>query len=214
MKKVMHLVAVASVLLLCGCSQKQESEQKAEHITVKPLPAGIDPGKITDATVVASFSADDFNWTDGKLKLEVYAQDTYSAADMDQLKIGDTLVYNGTPTAVSKIQRADKSIAVNGDIDEGGALLQASDKGDTYRAVQLDDHPVCTKVAAVTLPLSPKLTIIDCRENPTDPSDTIRTDQEKFVKGLKDYKRNFSYIDTRVKIANGAIVGITRFWIP
>lgn len=208
----MHLMAVASVLLLCGCVQKQESGQKAEHITVKPLPSGIDPGRITDATVVASFTADDFDWAEGKLKVELYSEDTYSAADVDQLKIGDTLVYNGTPTAVTKIQRADKSIAVNGDIDEGGALLQAS--GDTYRAVELDDHPVCTKVGTATLPISPKLTIIDCRENPTDPSDTIRTGQEKFMKSLKDYKRNFSFVNTRIQIANGAVTGITRFWIP
>ncbi len=203
-----------AALLLCGCTQKSAQSPKAEHVTVRPLPSGINPDKVTDATVRANFTADDFDWASGKLKLDLYAEDTYNADEINSLKVGDTLVYNGAPQAVTKIERHDKTVAVNGDIEDGGAFLQASDKGNTYRSTELDDHPVCTKIGTVTLPVSSKLTIIDCREQPTDPSDTITSNQQKYVNGLKDYKRIFTALNTRVQIAGGTVVGITRFWIP
>lgn len=221
MKKLTSILAVAGMFLLLGsCSQSAQKNQDtnadsvAAHQMVKPLPAGIDTANITDATVAATFSSSDFDWAGGKLKFTVYAEDLYDAAQVSKLSVGDTLVYSGTPIVVEKIDRKDDMVSVNGDIDDGGALLQASKQGGTYRAMQLDDHSVYTRVGTATLPVSASVTIIDCRENPTDPSDTIKAEQKKFVQGLKESKKQFTCLDTQVQIEKGTIVGITRKWIP
>lgn len=216
MKKLSYCAAL--ILALCSCSQKPVSPKvpalpSATHQMVKPLPSSYQIGHLKDATIAASFSAKDFSWKDCKLTMEVYSEDLYDAAQISKLKVGDTLVYLGKPIAVKNVKNKDGFVTVNGGIEEDGADLMA-DKGGTYRGTQLDDHSIYTKVGKVTLPLAKGFELIDCGENPTDSYDTIKVSQEDYLKKVRDYKRNFSPLDTRVLIKHGSIVSITRRWIP
>ncbi len=197
----------ALIMALFGCSQKPAYQM------VKPLPSAYEIGKLKDATVAASFSDKDFSWKDGKLSMNVFSEDLYTAAEINELKAGDTLVYSGQPIIVKDVVFKDSFVTINGGIEEGGADLR-SKQGGTYRGTQLDDHSTYTELGKTTLPLAKDFILVDCGENPTDPYDTIKTGQEDYLKKVPDYKKTFSSLDTKVIVKNGVVVSITRKWIP
>ena len=86
-------------------------------------------------------------------------------------------------------------------------------------AVLIEGHnltaiPTYTSLGKVTLPLAADFKLIDCGDNPTDAYDTIKVAQESYLKKVKDYKKDFSPLNTKVIIKNGAIASIIRRWIP
>ncbi len=205
MKK--FLVYSLFALSFCGCAHK------ADFQSVKPLPSSVNLSQLTDATVPAEFTTHDFNWTKGKLRMTVYSEDLYDAVQISKLKAGDTLVYEGKPIVIEKLENKNGFLTVNNGLEEGGAYLQAN-QGGTYRGVQMDDHSIYTKLGQLEIPLAKDFTIIDCGEDFKDPSDTIRSSQKLYLENCKDYRRQFCCLDTRVQIENGKITNITRHWIP
>ena len=106
-----------------------------------------------------------------------------------------------------------KLLILMGGVEEGGADLTAN-QGGTYRGSEMDDHSTYTSQGKVTLPLAKDFVLIDCGENPTDPSDTIRSTQKEYLEKVPEYRREFQVLDTRVRIEKGIVVEINRHWIP
>ena len=106
-----------------------------------------------------------------------------------------------------------KLLILMGGVEEGGADLTAN-QGGTYRGSEMDDHSTYTSQGKVTLPLAKDFVLIDCGENPTDPSDTIRSTQKEYLEKVPEYRRDFHVLDTRVRIEKGIVVEINRHWIP
>ena len=202
-----HLPLIALFIsVLAGCTIKDTKQQPA---LIKPIPADKslfngDLKGLNATTLPALFSFTDFNWKDSTLTLTAYSIDTYKASEIDNLQKGDTILFRNDTIITDKIERG-KYISINGGIDH--------EEG-TYRVLLMDNHPQYSQLGKVKLPLSPALTIIDCGDNPEDPSDTIRTNHRQWLANVKEYKRDFSELNTRVKIENGIITSITRFWIP
>lgn len=205
MKKL--LLFMGAVLCLSSCTKK------VAYQMVKPLPAPYEVNKLQDAIVPASFSFKDISWDEGKLSMEVFSEDLYDAVAVSKLKAGDTVVYDDKPIVVKDIERKDKYVTVNGGIEEGGAELTANEGG-TYRGYQMDDHSTYNSLGKVTLPLAKDFVLIDCGENPTDPSDTVRTGKKEYLEKVPEYRRDFHVLDTRVRIEKGNVVEINRHWIP
>ena len=133
MKKVLAILLAISVLALSACAARQtapdtqdtpaaettgqpdaseqagdeqasEEQQPAQEAKrVEPLAESLDPQALTDATVAASFGADDISETDGKteLTLTVYDYDIYDMVDIAQLAVGDTIVVDGKDMVVT-----------------------------------------------------------------------------------------------------------------
>lgn len=209
MKKIFVLFAMA--LALCACSSQKATE--AGTTCVSTLPTGLDLDNLTDATVSASFKTDDFNWMGGNLKMTVYAEQLYDTVELHQLSVGDTLIHNGAPLVVNEKLEENGQITINGGVENGGVELWPYEGG-TYRSVTFDEHSVYVELGEITLPLSENFTIIDCREEPQQPSDTIGHDQKLYLENVKEYKKSFSCLDTKVRVENGVITNITRTWIP
>ena len=144
--------------------------------------------------------------------MTVYSIDLYDSTEISKLQLGDTILFRNDTIIVSKIEKG-RYLTINGGIENGGVELAAYEGG-TYRVQLMDDHPQYSELGKVQLPLSKDLTIIDCGDNPTDPYDTIRTNHKQWLDNAKEYKREFSELNTRVKIENGIITTITRNWIP
>lgn len=204
------LFITALTAILCGCSLHK---QTAEHKLIAPLPAGITVDNLEDCTVPAAFTPDNFNWMGGNLKMTVYNKDLYDAVEISQMQVGDTLVYAGNPMVINKIAEEHGGIEINGGLEEGGCCL-AGNGGGTFVARNMDDHATYTELGKAEVALSENFVIIDCGDFPEDPSDTIRTDQKLYIERLKDYKRDFFSLNTRVTIQNGMITEIKRHWIP
>ena len=202
-------VALAGAML-CGCG----SPAAEEHKCVAPMPAAISVDNLRDCMVPAAFNPENFNWMGGNLHMTVYNQDLYDAVEIAQLQAGDTLIYNAYPIVIEKIEETGNGIEINGGaIDEGGCCLAANDGG-TYVALHWDTHATYTQLGEAEVPLAEDFVIIDCGENPTDPSDTIRTDQKLYLENLTGGGKDFNTLNTLVTIEQGQITAITRRWIP
>lgn len=205
MKKI--IFTVVSLLLFTGCSKKKEAR------CINPLPSGLDVELLTDCTVPASFTADDFHWMGGNLKMTVYNEDLYDVVEISQMALGDTLVYEGNPMVVTSLEEENGTLVVNGGVEMGGCWLQGY-QGGTYRAYTFDDHSIYSVLGTAEVALAEDFVIIDCHDFPDEPSDTIRTDQKLYLESLADYRKEFYSINTRVVIENGMITEINRRWIP
>lgn len=209
LKKVTFLFAAAA-LLATACA----SHQRIIHQRIAPLESGLHIDALKDCTVAANFSVQDFNWQKRTLTFSVYSEDLYDAVAISQMALGDTLIYDGKPMAVKKIQKDKNGVSINGEIEEGGAWL-TSNGGGTYRATIWDDHSVYTLVGKTTLPLADDFTLIDCTDEPTAPSDTLRTGQQEHLTQMaKQGRDNFYAINTRITIVQGKVTEVRRFWIP
>lgn len=56
--------------------------------------------------------------------------------------------------------------------------------------------------------------ILDCGSFPNDPYVTIRKGQQSYIEKLKDGRKDFFQLNTRVTIEHGKITEIHRKWIP
>ena len=135
MKKVLAILLAISVLALSACAARQTAPdtqdtpaaettaQVAKHI--EPLAESLDPQALTDATVAASFGADDISETDGKteLTLTVYDYDIYDMVDIAQLAVGDTIVVDGKDMVVTSREDENGFVTINGGLEQGGVDL-------------------------------------------------------------------------------------------
>lgn len=205
MKKIAIILLAA--VLLCSCGQNKAKK------TVSPLPSGLEIGALSDCTVPAQFTCDDFRWMGGNLTMKVFSEDLYDAVEVSLLEVGDTLVFDGEKIVVETIEDEGGMVTINGGLENGGAWLRAGDGG-TYRACQFDDHSLYTELGTAELPLSETFRIIDCGEGPADPCDTIVSGQKLYLETLEGWRREFSPLNTKVLVEDGLITGIVRRWIP
>lgn len=208
MKK--SILFIAFTAIICGCSHNRAT---TEHKLIAPLPAGIAVDNLLDCTIPAAFTPEDFNWMGGNLKMTVYNQDLYDAVEISQMQVGDTLIYEGKPMIINSIAEEHGCIDINGGLDEGGCCL-AGNEGGTYVARNWDDHATYTKLGKAEVALADGFILIDCGEFPDDPNDTIQTGQKLYIENLKDGRKDFFQLNTRVTIENGMITEIKRHWIP
>lgn len=206
--RIVLYIVVLSFLICCTVEQ-----QKQRYAFISPLANREDMSAFIDAEFPAVFSVRDFDVSGGTLSFTVYSENLYSAAILTNMQPGDTLLYNQDTLIVKQVILEGETIRVNGDIDEGGACFQLCDDA-TYRAVQYDDYSIYSEVGQITLPLDPYFILIDCGENPADPSLIIKKNYMNYLQGLPEYRQSFSYLDTRVKVSNGMITHVLRKWIP
>ena len=204
------ILAISAILFSCGGSQTTEQQNKC----IAPLPAGVSVDSLKDCIVPASFTNNDFNWMGGNLSMTVYNTDLYDAVEVSQMQVGDTIIYAGEPIIISQIDQTEGGVEINGgQVDEGGCCLVAFEGG-TYITRGMNDHANFSELGKAQVPLAENFVLIDCGENPTDPSDTLSTNQKLYIENLKDGKSGFSPLNTQVTIENGAITQINRRWIP
>lgn len=184
-----------------------------DYRLITPIPSEFDVDNLKDCTIPAKFTADDFKWMGGNLRMTVYSKDLYDAVDISQMQMGDTLLYAGKPIVVETIEEVNGGLVVNGDIENGGCCL-AGYEGGTYVAREWDDHATYTELGKAEVALAEDFLIIDCGDFPTDPLDSIRTGQKLYLESLKSSHREFYPLNTLVTIENGAITEINRRWIP
>lgn len=201
-----QLIFIVMAALMSGCSL-------TSHKLIAPLPAGVSVDNLQDCTVPASFTIDDFRWMGGNLRMTVYNQDLYDVVDIEQMQVGDTILYNGEKVVINTIDKEHGGIDINGGLDEGGCCL-AGNEGGTYVARFWDDHATYTELGKAEVALAEDFIIVDCGMNPEDPSDTIRAAQKLYLENLGEGRKDFFQLNTRVTIENGMITEINRHWIP
>lgn len=112
--------------------QTEDAQQIAQEAKrVEPLPESLDLNALTDATVAASFGAEDISEKDGKteITLTVYDYDVYDMVDISQIAVGDTIVVDGKDMVVASREDKDGFVTINGGLEQGGVDLTSDDSG-------------------------------------------------------------------------------------
>ncbi len=211
-KKLLIVSAAACFAAACG----KKAEQAPEHQTITTLAPDFELNDKMNATVIAEFTADNFNWMGGNLTMRVFAQDFYDAKLIESMKKGDTIMYEGLPIAIDTIVNADGLLTINdGPYNEEGNGCDLVDlENGRYTTTIADDYPTMTEVGTIQVPLADNFVLIDCHEDPLEPYDTITTGQKQYIESLEDYRREFISLNTLVTLKNGVITKIVRNWIP
>ena len=190
-------------------SEEQQPAQVAKHI--EPLAESLDPQALTDATVAASFGADDISETDGKteLTLTVYDYDIYDMVDIAQLAVGDTIVVDGKDMVVASREDKDGFVTINGGLEQGGVDLTSDDSG-VYYAVGMDDAKSYHELGRITVPVAEGFVL-------TDNSDLEHPDETYAASDLAKLAGEgvgFTAGNTLATIEHGELTVLARSYTP
>ena len=236
MKKALAILLALSVLALSACAAKQvnsdtqkdvsaetaapsadpeqteDAQQSAQEAKrVEPLPETLDVNALTDATVAASFSAEDISEKDGKtqITLTVYDYDVYDMVDVAQLAVGDTIVVDGKDMVVTSREDKDGVVTINGGLEQGGVDLTSDDSG-VYYAVGLDDAKSYHELGKITVPVAEGFVL-------TDNSDLEHPDETYAASDLAKLAASepgFTANNTLATIEHGELTVLARSYTP
>ena len=178
---------------------------------------------LSDGTYHISFESDKVWVGERKNTINnavVYDYDRYTAADIEALSEGDTIIthLNGTEEitalTVESVERENNYVTINGGIEEGGIDLCKED--DHYRTLTWDDYPAYYEVGVVK-----QLIMADDIEL-SDGAADFEADPviAKGDRAVCDAMRNEEDIygwnagNTTVTIQNGEITRVDRIWVP
>ena len=241
MKKILAILLAISVLALSACAARQAdpdtqdapaaettgqpgaSEQTGEEQTseeqqpapeakrVEPMAESLDLQALTDATVAASFGADDISETGGKteLTLTVYDYDVYDMVDIAQLAVGDTIVVDGKDMVVASREDENGFVTINGGMEQGGVDLTSEDSG-VYYAVGTDDAKSYHALGKVTVPVADGFVLTDN----ADPEHPDETHTAADLAELAASEPGFTANNTLATIEHGELTVLARSYTP
>ena len=236
MKKALAILLALSVLALSACAAKQvnsdtqkdvsaetaapsadpeqteDAQQSAQEAKrVEPLPETLDVNALTDATVAASFGAEDISEKDGKIEisLTVYDYDVYDMVDIAQLAVGDTIVVDGKDMVVTSREDKDGFVTINGGLEQGGVDLTSDDSG-VYYAVGLDDAKSYHELGRITVPVAEGFVLTD-NSDPEHPDATYAASD---LAKLAGESVGFTANNTLATIEHGELTVLARSYTP
>ena len=237
MKKALAILLALSVLALSACAAKQvnsdtqekpgeevtdqkpDSEQSEESQTqtaqeakrIEPLPESLDLNALTDATVAASFGAEDISEKDGKteIALTVYDYDVYDMVDISQLAVGDTIVVDGKDMVVASREDKDGFVTINGGLEQGGVDLTSDDSG-VYYAVGLDDAKSYHELGKIAVPVAEGFVLTDNSDLEHPDATYAASDLAK----LAGESVGFTANNTLATIEHGELTVLARSYTP
>ena len=236
MKKALAILLALSVLALSACAAKQvnsdtqkdvsaetaapsadpeqteDAQQSAQEAKrVEPLPETLDVNALTDATVAASFSAEDSSEKDGKtqITLTVYDYDVYDMVDVAQLAVGDTIVVDGKDMVVTSREDKDGFVTINGGLEQGGVDLTSDDSG-VYYAVGMDDVKSYHELGRITVPVAEGFVLTD-NADPEHPDETYAASD---LAKLAASEPGFTANNTLATIEHGELTVLARSYTP
>ena len=233
MKKTLAILLALSVLALSACAAKQansdtqkdsntaeteqkpgseQTEQPAQGAKrIEPLAESLDLNALTDATVAASFGAEDISEKDGKteITLTVYDYDIYDIVDISLLAVGDTIVVDGKDMVVTSREDKDGFVTINGGLEQGGVDLTSDDSG-VYYAVGMDDAKSYHELGRITVPVAEGFVLTD-NSDPDHPDETYAaSDLAKLAASEPDFTAN----NTLATIEHGKLTVLARSYTP
>ena len=233
MKKTLAILLALSVLALSACAAKQansdtqkdsntaeteqkpgseQTEQPAQGAKrIEPLAESLDLNALTDATVAASFGAEDISEKDGKteITLTVYDYDVYDMVDISLLAVGDTIVVDGKDMVVASREDKDGFVTINGGLEQGGVDLTSDDSG-VYYAVGMDDAKSYHELGKITVPVAEGFVLTD-NSDPEHPDATYAASD---LAKLAGEGVGFTANNTLATIEHGELTVLARSYTP
>ena len=214
MKKLLLVVLelVICVSLLAGCKAQIEPDNNSDVIS--PLPETLDINNLDNCTVSASLKKGDAYVDDsGKMvmNITVYSYELFDMVDIASLKENDVILRRNEEVKITKLERLDTGIVrINGGEENGGFDL-ISNNNTVYYETGMNDVKAYYELGKITLPVSDEFEYFDESDLDAEakcyyPGDFLKEDSE--------IEYNFFPSNTSVVIENGAIIKMTKVYIP
>ena len=178
---------------------------------------------LSDGTYHISFESDKVWVGERKNTINnavVYDYDRYTAADIEALSEGDTIIthLNGTEEitalTVESVERENNYVTINGGIEEGGIDLCKEE--DHYRTLTWDDFPAYYEVGVVKqLVMADDIELSDgAADFEADP--VIVKGDRAVCDAMSNEEDAYGWNagNTTVTIQNGEITRADRIWVP
>lgn len=208
----------------CGTSGENQStnitntqvdmpiETSTEEICVEPIQSMYDVNDLSNSEFAASFAADDVKTQENQtsIHLTAYDYEQFNASEIENLKVGDTLVIDQKEMKVESVEpQSDSWIQINGGLEQDGCDLYKGEDG-LYYEMQLESKSY-QPMTELDLPLTKNFVFMDSSD-PDKQGQKYNT--EEFLDLLKDDVYGFYPNNSTVTVENGEITQITRNFIP
>lgn len=208
----------------CGTSGENQStnikstqvdmpiETSTEEICVEPIQSMYDVNDLSNSEFAASFNADDVKTQENQtsIHLTAYDYEQFNASEIENLKVGDTLVIDQKEMKVESVEpQSDSWIQINGGLEQDGCDLYKGEDG-LYYEMQLESKSY-QPMTELDLPLTKNFVFMDSSD-PDKQGQKYNT--EEFLDLLKDDVYGFYPNNSTVTVENGEITQITRNFIP
>ena len=227
------LLAIGITMVGCGASSStagstaastaSTTSSEAQKTEVHPMQGVLLSDPLSDGTYHISFESDKVWVGERKNTINnavVYDYDRYTAADIEALSEGDTIIthLNGTEEitalTVESVERENNYVTINGGIEEGGIDLCKED--DHYRTLTWDDFPVYYEVGvAKQLVMAEDIELSDgAADFEADP--VIVKGDRAVCDAMSNEEDVYGWNagNTTVTIQNGEITRADRIWVP
>ena len=227
------LLAIGITMVGCGASSStagstaastaSTTSSEAQKTEVHPMQGVLLSDPLSDGTYHISFESDKVWVGERKNTINnavVYDYDRYTAADIEALSEGDTIIthLNGTEEitalTVESVERENNYVTINGGIEEGGIDLCKED--DHYRTLTWDDFPAYYEVGvAKQLVMADDIELSDgAADFEADP--VIVKGDRAVCDAMSNEEDVYGWNagNTTVTIQNGEITRADRIWVP
>lgn len=187
-------------------------ETSTEEICVEPIQSMYDVNDLSNSEFAASFAADDVKMQENQtsIHLTAYDYEQFNASEIENLKVGDTLVIDQKEMKVESVEpQSDSWIQINGGLEQDGCDLYKGEDG-LYYEMQLEAKSY-QPMTELDLPLTKNFVFMDSSD-PDKQGQKYNT--EEFLDLLKDDVYGFYPNNSTVTVENGEITQITRNFIP
>lgn len=227
------LLAIGITMVGCGASSStagstaastaSTTSSEAQKTEVHPMQGVLLSDPLSDGTYHISFESDKVWVGERKNTINnavVYDYDRYTAADIEALSEGDTIIthLNGTEEitalTVESVERENNYVTINGGIEEGGIDLCKED--DHYRTLTWDDYPAYYEVGVVKqLVMADDIELSDgAADFEADP--VIVKGDRAVCDAMSNEEDVYGWNagNTTVTIQNGEMTHADRIWVP
>ena len=227
------LLAIGITMVGCGASSStagstaasaaSTTSSEAQKTEVHPMQGVLLSDPLSDGTYHISFESDKVWVGERKNTINnavVYDYDRYTAADIEALSEGDTIIthLNGTEEitalTVESVERENNYVTINGGIEEGGIDLCKED--DHYRTLTWDDYPAYYEVGVVKqLVMADDIELSDgAADFEADP--VIVKGDRAVCDAMSNEEDAYGWNagNTTATIQNGDITRADRIWVP
>ena len=189
-----------------------ETEPEESRQTIIPLP-DTTMDNLTDAILSVSLEEGDAYVDDSgimQMDLKIYTYDQYDMVDIDNLKVGDTIVRHSGEAEVTSLERSGSGIIyINGGLNADGFELVTDDSGVFYEW-GFNDSKNWYEIGDATIRVSVDFEYVDS----SDPElgEIIFYPGSFLIGEVTDY--HFTPYNTTIRVEASQIVEMHRRYIP
>jgi len=192
-----------------------ENAAEPAEKTVAPVSVALDVNDLPDGAYPVAFDRGDVLGGSTGIYMNavhIYTQDWYDPTEVENLKVGDTIIVEGEEVPVLSLEETEYGIAVNQEQDARAFYLVTGEDFNGYTLQGLNDLTTFTEHGVTTLVVDPSAAFTDAWDIESEP---VTVGYEGIVEAMQTSENDyFVPYNTTVRVENGRVVEINRVYVP